>query len=188
MSTLTHLEQFKLEQELKEMYDKRRGEGYFEDVVYVRRGSTRTKPDIFTKRESYSFLQYIRVIFHWAKKNTGLPRPHIELLLYLQPLGIFKKKDFSFFCRLVQVYQIKLFTKLVEQGWIEEWRPTKKHKGQAALYKLTSKADHLCTRIHKMCIGEEKIPESKSNALATSDKPIDRYYMNVIKQMNKARD
>lgn len=182
---MNHLEKFKLEQELKEMFDKRRGDGYFADVIFVRRGSTKRKPDVFTKRETYSFLQYLRVVMHWAKANSGLNRPQLELLLYLHPLGPFKKGDFNFFCRLVQVYQHKLFNKFMKEGWIHEWRPAKPMKGQSALYTLTAKSEKLCNRIHKMCIGEEKIPESDANAITTSDKAIDRYYLDVIKKMNK---
>ena len=183
---LNHLERFKLEQELKEQFDKRRGNGYFADVVFIRRGSSRKKPDIFTKRETFSFLQYLRPVLHWAKISSGLSRPRVELLLYLQPLGIFKKGDFTFFCSIVQIYQTSLFKMFLAEGWVQEWRPAKHGKKQAALYKLTPKADKLCTRIHKMCLGEEKIPED-APGMGGSEKVIDRYYLDVIKHINKSR-
>lgn len=180
-----NLEQFKAEQELREYYDKRRGEGFYQDVVYVRRGSTRKKPDIYFQRETFSFLQYLRVVMHWAKRNSDLTRPQIELLLYLHPIGIFKKQDFTFFCRVVQMNHNGLFAMLVEEGWIEQWRPAKYSKKQAALYTLTQKAIKLCNRIHKMCLGEEKVPEGTANKMTSSERPIDKYYMNVIKKMNE---
>ena len=184
-ATPDHLKNYQLQKELLEDYDRRRGEGYFKDVVFVRRGSTRSKPDIFTKRESFSFLQYLRIVMHWAKRNSGLTRPHIELLLYLHPLGIFTKNDFAFFCRVIQVYQIKLFKTFLAEGWIKEWRSAKPNKKQSALYCLTPKGETLCTRIHKMCLGEEPIPEGESNNISQSSRPIDKYYMDIIKKMNK---
>lgn len=186
-ATPDHLRLYQLQKELKEDYDRRRGEGYFKDVVFVRRGSTRRKPDIFTKRETYSFLQYLRIVMHWAKRNSDLTRPQIELLLYLQPLGIFHKGDFAFFCRVIQIYQHKLFKKFLAEGWLKEWRAAKPSKNQTALYCLTQKAETLCTRIHKMLIGEEPIPEGTNNAITRSEKPIDKYYMDIIKKMNKDR-
>lgn len=184
-ATPHHLELYKLQKDLLDDFEKRRGEGYCKDVVFVRRASSRTKPDIFTKRESYSFLQYLRIVMHWAKKSSGLSRPHIELLLYLQPLGIFQKGDFSFFAKVIQVYQHRLFQTFIDEGLIKKWRSAKSNKRQSALYCLTPKADTLCTRIHKMCIGEEQIPESANNPFNKSQRPIDKYYMDIIKKMNE---
>lgn len=136
----------------------------------------------------YDFLQYIRPVFRWATENSGLSRPHVELLLYLYPKGVFARKDFYDFHKLLGMYQIKTFQMMMDEGFIVMWRPKK--NGQKPLYILTNKAKQLCDKMHKFLTGEKKMPvNNRVNILAKdTGVRINTYYMDIIKKMNKDRD
>lgn len=135
----------------------------------------------------YDFLQYIRPVFKWATENSGLTRPQMELILYLYPKGVFTKKDFYDYHKILGMYQIKTFDMMVKDGFIVTWRPKK--RGQKALYSLTNKAKQICDKMHKFLTGEKEVPvNSRNNILAQDGRArIDGYYMDVIKRMNKDR-
>ena len=140
-----------------------------------------------TTRE-YDFLQYIRLVMKWATVNNDLLRGEVELLLYLYPMGTFSKKTFNEFHKTYGMYQMKTFSKMINEGWIVLWRPRKNN--ETALYALTNKAKTMCSKMHKFCTGELEIPESTVNALRKNDKSKPRiydYYMDAIIKMNKNR-
>lgn len=156
----------------------------YREVVYTRVGKVKKPTKTFHQRLQYDFLQYIRIIFKWACDNHEISRPHLELILCMYPVGIFRKDDFRMYARTIDMQPDRLFNKLIDDGWLKLWRPAKRN--QAALYSLTTRGKILCGKVHKMCLGESKIPESKYvNTLGSSEKNIDKYYMEVIKQMNK---
>lgn len=134
----------------------------------------------------YDFLTYMRLVMKWAVANNDLTRPQVELLLFLYGQGKFSQKQFFDYHTTLGIYQIKGFQQFIEDNWIKIYRPKKGR--ECALYIITTKGQRLCSRMHKMCAGEEKIPTSpRSNNLAKSSKPIDRYYLEAIKKMNRDR-
>lgn len=156
--------------------------------IYIQTKTRRKKPrPRHRSSRDYDFLQYIRPVFRWATENSGLTRPQVELMLYLYPKGVFEKKDFFNYHKILGMYQSKTFDMFMEEGFINVWRPKK--KGQKALYCLTNKAKQICDKMHKFLTGEKEIPvNSRNNVLAQDGKRINKYYMDVIKKMNKDRD
>ena len=144
----------------------------------------RPKPR-YQSRVEYDFLKYIRVIMKWASDNYDLSKPDIEFLLYLYGQGAFTRTQFNKYHRIISLYPNKTVKRYLEDGWIRVWRP-KKGK-QHAVYTLTQKAKIMCNKMHRFACGVEEIPtDSKSNEMGKSDKPrINKYYMDVIKKMNK---
>lgn len=144
----------------------------------------RRRPVEYRQNIQYDFLQYIRIVYKWATANHNVTRGELELMLYLNPIGLFGKNDFAFFYRTVSLYQKKGLQNMIDKGWIVQWRENKKR--ERALYTLSTKGKTLCSRVHKMCVGEEPIPESNNNALVTDKKTaINKFYMDVVKNMNK---
>jgi hypothetical protein len=142
----------------------------------------------YRSRVEYDFLKYIRIIFKWATDNyPELNRPKIEFLLYLYSLGAFSRKQFDDFHKTVGLYSVKTLKGFEEGGWITTWR-TKKGKSHA-LYVLTHKAKLMCNKMHKFAAGTEEIPMNElSNAMMKEGTPrINRYYLEIIKKMNKDR-
>ncbi len=141
----------------------------------------------YSHRIKYDFLTYIRLIMKWAVDNHDLSRPEIELLLYLYGQGTFTKNQFSGYYSTLGMYQTKGFNKLNQEGWIRLFRD--KNGKENALYILTTKGQRLCSRMHLMSSGEEKIPtSSRSNVITKSNKSIDKYYLEAIKRMNRNRE
>ena len=138
----------------------------------------------YNTRVQYDFLSYLRLVMRWAFSNHDLTKPEIELMLYLYGEGNFSQRQFSDYYRTLGLYQIKGFTKFKEDGWIKQFRA--RSGKQCALYSLTSKGLRLCSRMHKMCTGEEPIPVmKKTNKMAESKKVIDKHYLTAIKRMNR---
>lgn len=141
----------------------------------------------FKSTKEYDFLTYIRVVFRWATENHDLQRGEIELLLYLYPKGTFIKNDFYNYHKVWKIFQVKTWSKFVKDGWVKVWRVGK--KGELPLYCLTHKANILCSKMHKFCVGDLNVPtHPRSNNLAKSEMTIDYHFMRYIKEMNKLRD
>lgn len=168
---------------VRELHKRRtaRIDGY-EEVIYERVGDVQLPSKTFHQKLQYDFLQYVRIAFKWACETHSISRPHLELLLYIYPIGLFKRTDIEVFTKTIDMKYTRVFRTLEDDGWITLWRQ-KKGK-QAALYTLSTKARILCGKLHKICTGESEIPESKYNPLVNSEKVIDKYYLNVIKKMN----
>lgn len=151
----------------------------------VYKSKTKTPKPRHQSRIEYDFLKYIRVVFKWAKDNSGLGRPQIELLLYLYGLGAFSKRQFSEYYRLIGIYQQKGLQEMIDNGWIRLWR-VKKGK-EHALYTLTHKGKHLCNSMHRYCAGVSEIPIIASqNKMARGDAPrVNNYFLDIVKKMNK---
>lgn len=137
--------------------------------------------------KDYDFLTYIRIVFRWATENHDLTRHEIELLLYLYPRGTFIKSEFYDYHKTYGIFQIKTWQKFLKENWMVEWRAGK--RGVPAMYVLSSKAKILCSKMHKFCTGDLRIPmDRRSNKVGTSDKIIDGYFFKYMKEMNKQRD
>lgn len=143
-----------------------------------------TPKHVFRSSIDYNFLKYIKIVFKWAQDNHDLARLDIEVLLYLYSEGIFPQE------KCMELYKLKgnrsylRFRKLFNEGWLVRWRERRGNIG--ALYTLSNKGKLLCSRMHKICAGEETIPESpRSNVLAKDTSYSKKIYMNFISIMNK---
>ena len=155
-------------------------------VNNVRTKKPRPLPQYNSVRD-YDFLQYVRVVFKWALQNhQDLNRGKLELLLYLYPKGAFTSSQFHKYHKLIGLYQHKTLAEFIDNEYIQVWRLPK--RGEAKLYSLTGKAKKLCDMMHKYCTGDENLPMDETNDLVTDKtKRINKYYMNMIVDMNKRR-
>lgn len=151
---------------------------------------TRRKPKPqHTSVRDYDFLQYIRIVMRWAlDNNDSLTKGKLEMLLYLYPKGAFSFSQFYKYHKTISLYQRKTLDELIKDGWVYLWRP--KSGNQVALYALTNKAKTLCDKMHKYCVGDEKLPvEPEKNSLfKEGGKRINNYFGDMIIDMNKRRD
>ena len=135
----------------------------------------------------FDFLQYIRIVFKWAvKNNTDLSRSKIETLLYLYPKGAFTYSQFYKYYKTIGMYQSKALAEFIKSGYIKVW---KLRTGRTPkLFALTDKAKILCDKMHKYCVGVEKLPIDTTNLLV-SDKEVrmNKYFVDMIKDMNKRK-
>lgn len=152
--------------------------------THIKKPKPRHKTEI-----QYDFLQYIRLVKRWATVNSELRWIDIELLLYLYPKGVFTKRDFFDFCRVIRMHQDTTFKFFLEDDWIKVWRKATVRDGktQTALYKVSEKTRILCNKMHRFCVGEDEITtDPRYNKLAQdTGVRMDKYYLNQIKKMNK---
>lgn len=136
--------------------------------------------DFTRSSREFDFLRDVRIVFKWARLFSGLPRPDLETLLYLYPQGAFTKNKFYDYRKIVAVNQGKAVKKFLEEGWMEL---SVGNEGERHTeYVLSQSAKILCSRMHKMLLGLEKIPEQ---LFETSEKRIDEYYDKLVKRANK---
>jgi len=150
---------------------------------------TKTKRPLpqYNSVRDYDFLQYIRIVFKWAvKKHPELNRAKIEMLLYLYPKGAFTFSDFHKYYKTIGIYQNKALAEFLKDGYIRVWKP---RTGRTAkLFALTEKTKDLCDTMHKYCTGVKTLPLDVTNPLvADKEVRINRYYVNMIKDMNKRK-
>ena len=162
-----------------------RKEGTMNHVVYKSNKVRQKPPEVYNHTIGHDFLQYLRLVTRWAVKNHDISRREIEFLHYLHPIGLFTRQEFNFFCKCVSISNKGFFKKFLQDGWIVEWRKAKPHFRQVALFKMGDKGKKLCKDMHLMCIGEKKIPEGKNNAMTKSELTIDKYYLDIIKRVNR---
>ena len=134
----------------------------------------------------YDFLQYIRPVMRWGQLHTGLDRRRLEGLLFLYSTGLFTKKGFTNYFKIIELNQTGVFQYFLDNNWVKVWRY--RTKDQGALYEVSNRGKQVCDRMHKFLTGETKMPEGELvNPIAVNEAGhrINNYYMDVIKKMNK---
>ncbi len=132
------------------------------------------------------FLRNYRLVRKWACKEYGILEADFELLLYLDPLVYFTRKDFLD-GTLYYVWDKKRFYRLQNDGWITKilGREENEYRGHNR-YKVSTIGKRLINRVYKILIGQEEIPESvRRNKIMKGDGYIDKMYRQAIKKMNK---
>lgn len=173
--------------ETLKMLNERRVTTSMSQVLYIKR-SNKMPQKIYDSQAPYIFLQYIRLVTRWGHKKLGISKRRLELLLYLYPIGVFNKYQFNVMCRTVELNQNGVFKSLYNQGLLSLWRRGDAKKKTSHLYCLSAKAKNVISRMHRMCLGEEKIPMNYNNPLKGSELAIDKYYLEMMKKMNKEVD
>ena len=134
----------------------------------------------------YDFLQYIRPVMRWGQLHTGLSKRRLEGLLFLYSKGLFTRREFYEYFKIVELNQRGVFKAFLDNNWVKVWRYRK--KGEDALYEVSNRGKQVCDRMHKYLTGESKMPEGLNvNPIAKNEKGlrVNNYYMDVIKKMNK---
>ncbi len=133
------------------------------------------------------FLKNYRLVSRWACTNNNLGVADLELLFYLDPIVYFTIQDFkegTFYYS----WDKTRFYRLQKEGWIEKMHMGKGRAGDHNKYKVSYKGKQLITRIYKILIGKENLPEStKRNKIMKRERYIDKVYSQAIKKFNKEK-
>jgi len=136
-----------------------------------------------------NLLKHYRIIRKWACKNNGLTDAELELLIYLEAIDYFTKKDF-----IEGTYSYswnnRRWNKLIKNNWIVVWRNRNRTTQKYNIYKVSFKFKQLINRIYKIMLGEEDIPtsERRNNIIkgrSYIDKVLTRSIYNVNKDKNR---
>ena len=118
-----------------------------------------------------NILKHYRVIRKWLCKTNNIKEADFELLLYLDALEYFSKKDF-----IDGVYSYswdnRRWNRLLKDGWVIVWRKRNRTTQKYHIYKTSVKFKLLLNKMYKIILGEEDINIDKIKR--------DRYINKVI--------
>ena len=132
-------------------------------------------------------LQHYRIIRKWACKHNGLNDADLELLIYLDCIDLFSKKDFEMGSYSYS-WDNRRWNKLIQNDWIVVWRHRNRTTQKYNIYKISFKGKQLIKRIYRIMLGDEDIPTStKRNKIMKGKTYIDKVLQTSIKNVNKNR-
>ena len=132
-----------------------------------------------------SLLKHYRIIRKWACKNNGLTDAELELLIYLDCIGLFTKHDFE-----IGTYSYswnnRRWAKLKQNDWIIVWRHRNRTTQKYNIYKVSFKGQQLISRMYRIMLGEEDIPTSvRRNKIMKGNSYINKVLQTSINNVNK---
>lgn len=134
--------------------------------------------------KNLSLLKHYRIIRQWACKNNGLSSADLELLIYLDCIGLFNRLDF-----IEGAYSYswdnRRWARLKADDWINVFAKRNRTTTKSNVYKVSFKGKQLINRIYRIMLGEEDIPTStKRNVIMKGKKYSDKVLIKSIKNVN----
>lgn len=137
--------------------------------------------------KNLKLLQHYRIIRKWACKNNGLNDADLELLIYLDCIDLFSKKDFELGSYSYS-WDNRRWNKLIQNDWVVVWRYRNRTTQKFNIYKVSFKGKQLIQRIYRIMLNEEDIPTSaRRNKIMKGETYIDKVLQTSIKNVNKNR-
>jgi hypothetical protein len=135
-----------------------------------------------------NLLKHYRIIRKWACKNNGLTDAELELLIYLDCIDLFTKKDFE-----IGVYSFswnnRRWSKLLQNDWVQVWRYRNRTTQKYNIYKVSFKGKQLISRMYRIMLGHDDIPTSeRRNKLIAGDSYTDKVLTHAIYNVNKDKN
>ena len=134
-----------------------------------------------------NLLKHYRIIRKWACKNNGLTDAELELLIYLDSIEYFTKKDF-----IKGTYSYswnnRRWNKLKNKDWIVVWRNRNRTTQKYNIYKVSFKGKQLITRVYKVMLGEEDINTGRRNKIINGETYTDKVMTKAIYNVNKDKN
>ena len=132
-----------------------------------------------------NLLKHYRIIRKWACKNNDLTDAELELLIYLDCIDLFTKKDFE-----IGTYSFswnnRRWSKLIQNDWIQVWRHRNRTTQKYNIYKVSFKGKQLISRMYRIMLGHDDIPTSeRRNKLIAGDSYTDKVLTQAIYNVNK---
>ena len=129
-------------------------------------------------------LKHYRIIRQWACKNNGLNSADLELLIYLDCVGLFNRLDFIDGSYSYS-WDTRRWSKLKDNGWITLFSARNRTTVKSNIYKVSFKGKQLISRIYRIMLGDEDIPTStKRKSIMKGKKYTDKVLIKSIKNVN----
>jgi hypothetical protein len=138
-----------------------------------------------TDIKELNIFKHYRIIRKWACKNNNLTDADLEVLIYLDCMGLFSKHDFE---QGVYSYSWdnRRWSRLLKEGWIKVWRHRNRTTQKYNIYKTSFKCSQLIMRIYRIVLGEDDIPTSaRRNKLIKGNSYTDKVMTQAIYNVNK---
>jgi len=142
---------------------------------------SRVEPEDFRR---LNVLKHYRLIRKWAARNNNLQEADLELLIYLDCLGHFSKKDYQD-GTLAYSWDKRRWDRLLKEKWIYVWRERNRTTRMYNAYKVSIKGKHLISKIYRIMLGQDEIPKTKrSNKIMRGETYTDKGLRTAIKRMD----
>ena len=132
-------------------------------------------------------LKYYRLIRKWVCKTYNIKEADLELLIYLESLNRFNRKDFIDGVYLFS-WDKHRWERLRREGWIEVWRERNRLDSKYAIYKVSFKFSNIISRIYRIMAGQEDLPTSERNTFYKNKSYTDKVFNKAIDDMIKDPD
>ena len=132
-------------------------------------------------------LKYYRVVRKWARRTYDLKEADIELLIYLDSLNYFTRKQFMQ-GEYIYSWDKHRWERLRREGWINVWRERNRRDAKYAVYTSSFKCKQMIARIYKILSGEEDLPTSERNTFYKNKSYTDKVFNKAIDDMIKDPD
>tara|TARA_R110000744_G_scaffold2429_1_gene9840 strand:- start:448 stop:891 length:444 start_codon:yes stop_codon:yes gene_type:complete len=132
-----------------------------------------------------NLLKHYRIIRKWASRNNNLKEADLEILIYLDCLDLFTKKDFE-----LGVYSYswdnRRWSRLIKDDWVIVWRNRNRTTQKYNIYKVSFKGKQLISKIYRIMLGKEDIPVSdRRNNIIKGNSYMDKVLTKAIYNVNK---
>ena len=135
-----------------------------------------------------NLLKHYRIIRKWACKNNDLNDADLELLIYLDSIGLFNIKDFKQGTYSYS-WDTRRWSRLVDEDWIVVWRKRNRTTQKHNIYQVSFKCKQLIHRIYRIMLGEEDLPTStRRNKLIAGKSYTDKVLTKAIYNVNKDKN
>ena len=131
-----------------------------------------------------NLMKHYRIIRKWACRNNDLNDADLELLIYLDCIDMFRKKDFQDGSYSYS-WDNRRWNRLLKQGWIVVWRHRNRTTQKYHIYKTSIKCKQLIKRVYRMMLGKEDIPTSGANSIIRGNTYTDKVLTKAIYNVNK---
>ena len=132
-----------------------------------------------------NLLKHYRIIRKWVCRTCNLKDADLELLIYLDSIDFFTKKDFKEGTYSYS-WDNRRWNRLLKEGWIVVWRKRNRTTQKYHIYKVSFKCKQLISRMYRIMLGEEDIPTSeKSNKVMKRETYMDKVLTMSILNTNK---
>tara|TARA_Y100001963_G_scaffold153686_1_gene240971 strand:- start:2917 stop:3375 length:459 start_codon:yes stop_codon:yes gene_type:complete len=131
-----------------------------------------------------NLLKHYRIIRKWVSKTCNLKEADLELLFYLEAIDFFTKQDFKTGTHSYS-WDNRRWNRLLKEDWITVWRKRNRTTQKYHIYKVSFKGKQLISRIYRIMLGEEDIPETvRANKIMKRESYMDKVLSTAIKHVN----
>ena len=132
-----------------------------------------------------NLLKHYRIIRKWVSKTCNLKEADLELLFYLEAIDFFTKQDFKEGTHSYS-WDNRRWNRLLKEDWITVWRKRNRTTQKYHIYKVSFKGKQLLSRIYRIMLGEEDIPETtRANKIMKRESYMDKVLATSITYLNK---
>lgn len=132
-------------------------------------------------------FKYYRLTRKWACKTYNLTDADLELLITLDCIGRFTRKEFQDGEYLMS-WDKHRWEKLRQEGWIEVWRHRNRTTIKYSIFKTSFKCSQLISRIYRILLGEEDLPTSERSVFYKNETYTDKVFNKAVDDMIKDKN